>query len=724
MAQYVLTSYVGKQIFGVFNTILAVCANPHWRSLVDSIVLYSTKDSQGSRGVSKGTLEESEKIKSYCEQHGYPPVKIVEFDRTENLATEFVKDATSDGKKVLFNIEGGMNYCVAQYMSELVKSSLEHSVIISDGSVYRTVPLKQSFENCDWDTETLKIPELSVEDIFAIQNVTYEKKEEKTEFGKFVESHLEKRNLPKSLIYNVTLNHLTFDLVWNCGGNHLAFLVSPFGKKGTSQDSDKKLERLRSYLKWAAGKNNQKQIYDFHFYVVCEAGNHIDTTKIQGRGKAIPLESYGYVEKDKFYGGGERRLDFSKKLSFELSLLLSRKNVPEFGKLSKSEEISTKVEVVDNTFITSFGKDPSSTIAALLSHLECHTYLKTVLLLCTPDLIKQCNKFITILKSYPSQFLKHINFKIVKTDVKGRSIPYILSAKRDIKNVEVNATPGTKGQAAFLTLFAQNNDFPVWTLNQKEVLCCNQNFEKFKNEPKINPKLYLSLDRYKVTSNTISKDIAKTKLLKSILKNMSESDADKCRNNFGSFLKESKITTKLDGSSYFVTSDNGIYKKEEMGALFEDLVNVAFSNLKGVAGDSNVTVKDPTVHNSNQKKYHLEEIDYLFSYKHMVVSVSCKAYFNKEAHHLHTRLASVVKESVSFAKGICRFCLPVMCFINKFDVPDIFIDKSSNEPVGIIDCWDLCDPDRLQDILERLDASINVEGSISAEDDSELTVEM
>ena len=724
MAQYVLTSYVGKQIFGVFNTILAVCANPHWRSLVDSIVLYSTKDNQGTGGVSKGTLEESEKIKSYCEQHGYPPVKIVEFDRTENLAAEFVKEATSDGKKVLFNIEGGMNYCVTQYMSELVKSSLDHSVIISDGSVYRTVPLKQSFENCDWDTETLKIPELSVEDIFAIQNVTYEKKEEKTEFGKFVESHLEKRNLPKSLIYNVTLNHLTFDLVWNCGGNHLAFLVSPWKKNGTSSKAENKLERLRAYLKWAAGKNNQKQIYDFQFYVVCEAGNHIDTTKIQGRGKAIPLESYGYVEKDKFYGGGERRLDFSKKLSFELSLLLSRKNVPEFGKLSKSEETNTKVEVVDNTFITSFGKDPSSTIAALLSHLECHTYLKTVLLLCTLDLIKQCNKFITILKSYPSQFLKHINFKIVKTDVKGRSIPYILSAKRDIKNVEVNATPGTKGQAAFLTLFAQNNDFPVWTLNQKEVLCCNQNFEKFKNEPKINPKLYLSLDRYKVTSNTISKDIAKTKLLKSILKNMSESDADKCRNNFGSFLKESKITAKLDGSSYFVTSDNGIYKKEEMGALFEDLVNVAFSNLKGVAGDSNVTVKDPTVHNSNQKKYHLEEIDYLFSYKHMVVSVSCKAYFNKDAHHLHTRLASVVKESVSFAKGICRFCLPVMCFINKFDVPDIFIDKSSNEPVGIIDCWDLCDPDRLQDILERLDASINVEGSISAEDDSELTVDM
>lgn len=724
MAQYVLTSYVGKQIFGVFNTILAVCANPHWRSLVDSIVLYSTKDSQGSRGVSKGTLEESEKIKSYCEQHGYPPVKIVEFDRTENLATEFVKDATSDGKKVLFNIEGGMNYCVAQYMSELVKSSLEHSVIISDGSVYRTVPLKQSFENCDWDTETLKIPELSVEDIFAIQNVTYEKKEEKTEFGKFVESHLEKRNLPKSLIYNVTLNHLTFDLVWNCGGNHLAFLVSPFGKKGTSQDSDKKLERLRSYLKWAAGKNNQKQIYDFHFYVVCEAGNHIDTTKIQGRGKAIPLESYGFVEKDKFYGGGERRLDFSKKLSFELSLLLSRKNVPEFGKLSKSEEISTKVEVVDNTFITSFGKDPSSTIAALLSHLECHTYLKTVLLLCTPDLIKQCNKFITILKSYPSQFLKHINFKIVKTDVKGRSIPYILSAKRDIKNVEVNATPGTKGQAAFLTLFAQNNDFPVWTLNQKEALCCNQDFEKFKNEPKINPKLLLSLDRYKVTSNTISKDIAKTKLLKSILKNMSESDSDKCRNNFGSFLKESKITATLDGTSYFVTNDNGIYKKVKIGAFFEDLVNVAFSNLKGVAGDSNVKVKDPTVHNSNQKNSHIEEIDYLFSYKHMFVAVSCKAYFQQDAHHLHKCLASVVKESVSFAKGICRFCLPVMCFINKFDVPDIFIDKSSNEPVGIIDCWDLCAPDRLQDILERLDASINVEGSISAEDDSELTVEM
>lgn len=724
MAQYVLTSYVGKQIFGVFNTILAVCANPHWRSLVDSIVLYSTKDSQGSRGVSKGTLEESEKIKSYCEQHGYPPVKIVEFDRTENLATEFVKDATSDGKKVLFNIEGGMNYCVAQYMSELVKSSLEHSVIISDGSVYRTVPLKQSFENCDWDTETLKIPELSVEDIFAIQNVTYEKKEEKTEFGKFVESHLEKRNLPKSLIYNVTLNHLTFDLVWNCGGNHLAFLVSPWKKNGTSSKAENKLERLRAYLKWAAGKNNQKQIYDFHFYVVCEAGNHIDTTKIQGRGKAIPLESYGYVEKDKFYGGGERRLDFSKKLSFELSLLLSRKNVPEFGKLSKSEEISTKVEVVDNTFITSFGKDPSSTIAALLSHLECHTYLKTVLLLCTPDLIKQCNKFITILKSYPSQFLKHINFKIVKTDVKGRSIPYILSAKRDIKNVEVNATPGTKGQAAFLTLFAQNNDFPVWTLNQKEVLCCNKDFEKFKNEPKINPKLLLSLDRYKVTSNTISKDIAKTKLLKSILKNMSESDSDKCRNNFGSFLKESKITATLDGTSYFVTNDNGIYKKVKIGAFFEDLVNVAFSNLKGVAGDSNVKVKDPTVHNSNQKNSHIEEIDYLFSYKHMFVAVSCKAYFNKDAHHLHTRLASVVKESVSFAKGICRFCLPVMCFINKFDVPDIFIDKSSNEPVGIIDCWDLCDPDRLQDILERLDASINVEGSISAEDDSELTVEM
>lgn len=724
MDQYVLTSYVGKQIFGVFNTILAVCANPHWRSLVDSIVLYSTKDSQNTRGVSKGTLEESERIKNYCEQHGYPPVKIVEFDRTENLAAEFVKDATSDGKKVLFNIEGGMNYCVAQYMSELVKSSLEHSVIISDGSVYRTVSLKQSFEICDWDTETLRIPELSVEDIFAIQDVRYEKKEEKTEFGKFVESHLEKQNLPKSLIYNVTLNKLTFDLVWNCGGNHLAFLVSPWKKNGTSSKAEKKLERLRAYLKWAAGKNNQKQIYDFQFFVVCEAGNHIDTTKIQGRGKAIPLDSYGYVEKNKFYGGGERRLDLSKKLSFELSLLLSRKNVPEFGKLSKSVENNSKVEVVDSTFITSFGKDPSSTIAALLSHLKCHTYLKTVLLLCTPDLIKQCNKFITILKSYQAQFLKQINFKIVKTDVKGRSIPYILSAKSDIKNVEVNVTPGTKGQTAFLTLFAQNNDLPVWTLNQHEVLCCNQNFEKFKNDPKINPKLILSLDRYKVTSNTISKDKAKTKLLNSMLKNMSESDSDRCRNNFGSFLKESKITAKLDGNSYFVTNNNGIYKNVKMGSFFEDLVNVAFSNLKGVAGDSNVKVKDPTVHYSNQKNSHIEEIDYLFSYKHMFVAVSCKAYFQQDAHHLHTRLATVVKEAVSFAKGICRFCLPVMCFINKFDVPDIFIDKSSNEPVGIIDCWDLCDPDRLKDILERLDASINVEGAISAEDDSELTVEM
>ena len=89
-----------------------------------------------------------------------------------------------------------------------------------------------------------------------------------------------------------------------------------------------------------------------------------------------------------------------------------------------------------------------------------------------------------------------------------------MTAKSDIKNVEVNATPGTKGQTAFLTLFAQNNDFPVWTLNQKEVLCCNQDFEKFKNEPKINPKLLLSLDRYKVTSNTISKDIAKTKYVR------------------------------------------------------------------------------------------------------------------------------------------------------------------------------------------------------------------
>lgn len=72
MAQYVLTSYVGKQIFGVFNTILAVCANPHWCSLVDSIVLYSTKDSQGSRGVSKGTLEESEKMRvndKLCKHH-------------------------------------------------------------------------------------------------------------------------------------------------------------------------------------------------------------------------------------------------------------------------------------------------------------------------------------------------------------------------------------------------------------------------------------------------------------------------------------------------------------------------------------------------------------------------------------------------------------------------------------------------------------------------------
>lgn len=718
MAQYVLTSYVGKQIFGVFNTILAVCANPHWRSLVDSIVLYSTKDSQGSRGVSKGTLEESERIKSYCEQHGYPPVKIVEFDRTENLAAEFVKDATSDGKKVLFNIEGGMNYCVAQYMSELVKSSLDHSVIISDGSVYRTVSLNSAFENRNWDTEKLVIPELSVEEIFDIQNVEYEISNEKTSFGKYVVGNIEKNRLPKTLLHNVTVNNLDFDLVWNCGGNHLAFLVSPGSRDNISRKNDKILSRVRNVIQWAADKTVLKQIYDCKCYILCEKRAHKETVKIQGRGKAIPLNICGYVQDNKFIGGKDNA--FSKIACVELDKILSNKSEPELGKLENDENFVSKVDVTEDTLITTYGKDPAATLATIFSHLKNHPYLKTVILLCTLELVSSCNRLLASFETYHVNLLKHVNFRIVKTDLKGRTIPYRLSVNPNIKNIEVNATPGTKGQTAFLTMFAQKNNFPIWTLNRETASCCNQQIENFTVEQGINPVSFLSLDRYKVTSNPISKDKTKTMLLKHVLDVMSWSGSDSCKNNFGEVLKAAGITveTQSDGS-FNVSSDDRSYQSVKLGSFFEDLVNVSFSNLRGAVGNSNVSVIDPRT-----LEGHIEEIDYLFAYKYMIVEVSCKAYYQKDATHLHKKLATTVKESVAFAKSICRFCHPVMCFINKFDVPDIYVDKSRSDPVGIIDCWDLCDPDRLQDILERLDASINVEGAISAEDDSELTVEM
>ena len=691
---YIFTSLVGHQLFGVINAILCATDTKNKLYPLSGIKLYPTADMTNPKTgkITKGTSHEAQIIKKFCEENNYPPVEIVEIDRLNNNYAQLVSDVTSNGDKILFNIEGGMNYAVSQYISALMQNSKDSALIITDGPVCHTVNLNKSSltESPDWD-QTISIKELEPQQILDIQGTTYTLEPNDTNFVRYLKHWL--KFLPAKSLTNVSISGVTTDVVWNSGGNHLSFLLEANNTGNPSNDKNR-IKRRRTVAQWASSKTQEKNIYDAKCYVLCEIKADKESLIRESRGKAVPIKSaFGTCNGSSLLGSKQtviRTMDpiFQK----EIKRIFASNLKPEFI----SEKKRTNVLIDSDTLITALGTDVSSTLTAISSHVtNCrvtHKEVSSVIILCSSDLDKKAFSVQEALQKQKA--FSRVDIRIVGTDIKGRYIPFRLRLN-DATNVEVNITPGSKGQTAFLTCFAELNHLKIWSINKSEISLLSPVDEVYSYPvTSFDPISLLSVDDKQLKCSWISKE--DRAVLSNILQEINTSEGEYQLNDI--LNKNGLSIEKVEKSTEpFVFSLSQKTEPYKLGEWFERVTLVGMLALKGSRAYTNVKVMRSDIF------LHLLEIDCLCSYGNIVLSVSCKAYYECTKENLLLKIKAPMDEAVAFAKSVGRFCLPVICVLNKFDLPSIKTIHRTGAKLAIIDLNDLADPQRLNMIFRELE---------------------
>lgn len=691
MKSYTFTSFVGKQTTGVINAIKASLSKENINYPVNRIVLYATSNDMLDDGrISEGTIEVAQVIKKQCADIGFHSVEIIEINRMENRSEELIKKEIENGSEILFYVEGGMNFSVAFYMASLSVLSKSAAILISNGSYYCTVTLADSKNKLHYDDVVLPINEKSSEEILNEQAISYETLENDTPLAKYIKTYIPKETLPYSPLFNIEIDGLPFDMIWNCGGNHLAMLCAT-SNKGKGKTTY--LKGVRAYSSFAAGKTNNKGLYDCKIYIQCLKYSLKEQVIHESKGKAKPLNTIGYFKDGFFYNDydSESGSERSKTLEKELKKIFSQK----YGVEELNDDMHKKVSVCTNSFITVMGKDSSPTIKAIESHFRQFSF-STVILLTTPDLVDKCSKLISkleILKRF-----KTVCFRIVKTDIRGRSIPYRLTLEPDAKNVTVNITPGTKGQTAFLTLFATENNCKVFALINDKVTPVTKNSGNAFDVCSFDPIEILSSEENTVYSKNYKSESQNLKEHHKKLLNSFKSafDNDVSGDCFKYELEKYDYKIKRTEEDGFRVENESLKIDMKLGDWFEDFVAAAFSQLRDSFVRKNVKYCRKNLQG------HVTEIDCLVSVDHMIVAVSCKALYESKKENQLACYKNALKEVISYSRSISRLCIPVLCCIDKMNLNEVEFVGKAEIPVGVLSLKEICDPQKIKKILEQV----------------------
>ncbi|MGN0908339.1 MAG: hypothetical protein ACI4NA_01855, partial [Succinivibrio sp.] len=684
MDSYVFTSFVGKQIFGVINAIGSAISEGNKAFPVSRIVLYPTrpaqaKDAPQGKGAgarrSPGTKAEADRIVEFFKGRTDVPIEIRPFDPFDPEGGDFPEPSF---EKILFYTEGGMNFCVTRYVCKLVTSGVPYAFVTTDGTRCCFTGMSGETKEAAWDQTVDISPELGVFEILSMSGVPYsvEGGGKLTQFAAWIAEAAggAEKIFPKGAVSGIGIEGQTFDLVWNCGGNHLAFLKAPgaCAKEGElSFENSKRLKRIRAIASWAAMKTPGKSIYDCQTYVLCERPSQKDTLDHESRGKATALKSFGCLIGTRFEPGN--------RASTEQSLMEDLTKI--FNTRSKITGLDNKnyrnpIRISDHTLVVVLGTDSSATTAAIAGHFLHQKDLEKLLLICTPELKSKASRFVDYLRTIGGRYGEpSLSF----VDIKGRTLLDRVRLPADPKGIEFNTTPGTKDQNAFLTAIAARAGAGIWTINGPRF---TREFpfgtgEVFTSES-FNP---LDVLRARGMIGSLDHDRRHNQKFEEALENVMHRLKDDGLLDSGRFndepcpagaaflqaLEDEGFKVIMEeqqnsGSSCFVSNQAIGYGRRSLGDLFEDFVRIAFKKT-GRSADalSNVKIKRLNPDGSpvcNQKgQTHEMEIDCLAFVGSCIVAASCKAFPTQTASKASSKINEAVQECFAFAASIGRFCL-------------------------------------------------------------------
>ena len=635
MTSYVFLSFVGTQNMGVVFP-LEACLNTPEKVSIGKILL-----------IASGKAKDfAETIKNYCEKKNYPPVDVLDWPlgKTEGI----VELAEMDGP-ILFNATGGLNFACASITHELVAHP-DAAIVVStqNAALLCKIPSQEQYAQKDFSLtcEHLNLPvPKPVEELLAIQNASW-KKSEQTSFlfekiqqinatNPKASAHIK---LPKNRIENIVLGSTFFDLAWVDNTNTL-HLLRDLCLNGSSQRSDE-LQFCRELSSYAATRD-ETQIYDREVHVLCPGPSSAEHIVEESRNKA---RAYNCRVGDA-------------KLEEILKSILGEQEV-------KDLPAKGIRHVSSNTLVVAMGTDESPTLKAIASHK-----LSTLMLCCTSDLEEKALRLKNMIDNGEFKFGHCIEqVSIVPSDHAGSFLMrnLKLDKKQDITNVQVNITPGTKGQSVFLSLWAGLTNASVWSIKDKQITRLDQSEENNHDKPVEGFDAVNLLElRYTKDKVTYAQSPSKTEntLYDLLLQHMTlcreqkqnwilsrVTTAERGASQSFKLIKIQKIdlnlweVTNLDGQSYKLDTANGEW--------LEKLTAHAFRKMGAQYVYSRVRVLWDDVEKSENAPHRID-MDVVGTWLGESFLVSCKS--GKPDLRYDT------EEAKSMAASISRFTIPFLC---------------------------------------------------------------
>lgn len=474
-------------------------------------------------------------------------------------------------------------------------------------------------------------------------------------------------------------------------------------------------------------------LYDRRWYVVCANEKDIQHIKLESRGKMTPFKPYGLFKNQNgnpVFGLGPANIKFTTQ-NLRKSLTKLIKNNEEY----ETPDVPA-IKISSDTLILALGSDIITTINATIAHRK-NNGIKNVIIVATVN-DSEIKELADNTKDYFEKSGLHT--KILPTDINGSNILKSLEKESSATNIHVNITPGSKGQTASLSYWAAKNEALIWSILTRtaQLKCINdksKDSDEFlveacdiKDYLKIlypyadlfrddseNEKEFMSL-LLKQMRACLNENIKWEQIRDSNSKFTAGGITLSFRRNYS--VSPSSNNKKSNRGTFILKDENNNVFTYEVdgGDWFESLTSQALREAGCHYSYARTRLPfEEKLQEKLEKNYQdvfRLDMDAIASWHGVHVMVSCKA--QELGSHNANPLDLVAVEAQDVTASLNRFAIPVVCYLYKGDTTQ-FVSEEDNKkkPIPVIDWTDLCQSEKLKEILEnaRLNKSTNKRNS-------------
>ncbi len=670
-------SFVGTQVMAILNPLLSVIRSNHCRNL-EQITLLTTSY--------RKTSENAEKIRDFLTRKNKFPYRDQQFEIIEVPSSDKMTDGNHlsgelqkifGSKPICFNLAGGQSYHVSQIISRLVA---DHDFLVypasSETKLFRLTGNKTVISKLD-PPEELEIPEL-----LDMQGIKYQITERSMpDFLKDIFKDV--KNPPSVIAEGVEIDGIYFDVVWN-RNNGLTAL------KYVDNIEGEPIDFARSIMTPVKSRLAFSELYHRKIGIVTS----IKTVAQRLREEAGSKIDIFFLSNNP-YG--------RKKILKKIHDYISQHKSARPSNWPKTKKIQVRSSTPSNDSRTLHIVLPPNTAPALLA-LWSHRPSRAVCYYTPGNLVVE--KRLKAFKDYKDrlpQELETVELRPVSID--GVEI---LDHEPSKGNFEVNITPGGKSHSAFLSILANLNGMPDYSIetSSQMITCINGKGKDIKLQGPT-PADFLRFSGTKIQSLGKTQDDLKIMDQNHILWDfframvregfaLEKFPKESCKFGEWSYTGEKRGNTchiKRRGQFVLNLSVRG-------GEWFEEFVGYAL--IMAGADDVQVRIrtkwpreKQASLEKSFGENTFLSDMDVTARFKGNYFLVSCKACPLDCHDDYQETLHKTVTDAEANASLFGTFCVPLVCGLHEKN------DIRSESGVPVFGLETLVDPDKLYKLLHE-----------------------